>query len=72
MGREKNGAVAKIRQAIIKIIREIPQVRIEYVEIVDAGNLLPARKLRGKLRIAAAIRIGRTRLIDNTALICKD
>lgn len=72
MGRNHRGSIANIRRATMNSLKTIPKVRIEYVEIVDAATLRPARKLGGRLRIAAAIRIGRTRLIDNIALICKD
>lgn len=46
-----------------------PALRTDYLEIVDSKNLKKTgRKLRagpGRLLIAAAVRIGRTRLIDN-------
>lgn len=46
-------------------IRRIPSVKIDYVAVVDAETLLPAKVLRGELRVLAAIRLGKTRLIDN-------
>ncbi len=39
--------------------------RLDYVEIVDAGNLEPVKRLSGKILIAVAAFFGRTRLIDN-------
>ena len=44
---------SKIREAATAILEQEPLVRVEYVEVIDA------------VRIAAAIRIGNTRLIDN-------
>lgn len=39
--------------------------RIDYVEIVDPHTLAPVRIVAGPVRICLAVRIGRTRLIDN-------
>ncbi len=38
---------------------------IDYVELCDARTLRPTRESAGPLRLLAAARIGRTRLIDN-------
>ena len=58
-----------------KIIRELRRViltqrlaKIEYIEIVDAGNLSLRHSIEGKLLIALAVKIGRVRLIDNILL----
>jgi len=47
------------------IIQTEPSVRIDYVEAVDAGNIAKINGLKGQVLVAAAIFIGRTRLIDN-------
>lgn len=39
--------------------------RIDYLEIVDAETLEPVKLLKGKVVIAVAVYIGKTRLIDN-------
>jgi len=44
--------------------------RADCVSIVDSRGLEPARRLRGRLRVLAAVRLGKTRLIDNIPLIC--
>jgi len=44
------------------------EARTDYVAIVDAETLSKPSRLKGKLRILAAIRIGKTRLIDNIPL----
>ncbi len=41
---------------------------IDYVELVDAGNLDEVRRIEGKVLIALAVRFGRTRLIDNVVM----
>jgi len=42
--------------------------RIDYIEIVDAENLEPVKKIQGKVTIALAVFIGKTRLIDNMVI----
>ena len=57
--------VAKVREAAQAILSESPLIRVEYFEIVDPGELQPLDVINGTARIAAAIWIGNTRLIDN-------
>jgi pantoate--beta-alanine ligase len=40
-------------------------IRVEYFEVVDVGELQPVETIAGEVRIAAAIWVGKTRLIDN-------
>ena len=46
-------------------------VEIDYVEIVDSATLKPADTLSGRVLIAAAAFVGKTRLIDNTIVDIK-
>jgi len=39
--------------------------RIDYIEIVDERELLPAERIEGGVLVALAVFIGKTRLIDN-------
>ena len=55
----------KIRQAGIAVLGNEPLVRLEYFEIADPDEMQPLSGISGPVRIAAAIRIGSTRLIDN-------
>ena len=55
----------KIREAAMAILSKEPLVRVEYLEIVDPNEMQPASVVSGSVRIAGAIRIGNTRLIDN-------
>ncbi len=42
-----------------------PLVRLEYLEIVDPGEMQPVSRIQGPVRIALAAWLGSTRLIDN-------
>ena len=66
-GRMRSGErdVAKIREAALTILNGEPRVRLEYLEIVDPLEMQPLSAISGPARIAAAIWIGNTRLIDN-------
>jgi pantoate--beta-alanine ligase len=55
-----------IRSRIRKVISASAKVTsIDYISIVDAEGLQEVRRIKGKLLIAVAIRMGKTRLIDN-------
>jgi pantoate--beta-alanine ligase len=61
-------------QVIIKEIKRKlteEKVKIDYVEIVDAETLEPKKELSGKILLAAAIFVGKTRLIDNSVIEIK-
>jgi pantoate--beta-alanine ligase len=62
---EKDASVVK--EASIWILDAEPKIRAEYFEIVDPVELQPVTEISGPVRIAAAIWIGKTRLIDNVA-----
>ena len=55
----------RIRARIRALIRSEPLARIEYVAICHPTTLQEVREIRGRLLIALAVRIGKTRLIDN-------
>lgn len=55
----------KVRDVILKNMRTEPLARIDYVELVDAKNLEPVKKIEGPILAATAVYIGKTRLIDN-------
>ena len=70
--RKRGARPASVRRAMLAKVRTIPGVRVDYIEIVDPRTLESVRRLSGALRIAAAIRIGKTRLIDNIPVVCDD
>ena len=59
--------VGIVKEASAWILDAEPQIRAEYFEIVDPVELQPVPEITGAVRIAAAIWIGKTRLIDNVA-----
>jgi pantoate--beta-alanine ligase len=63
---EKDVAVIKARA--IAALPQSSMLRLEYLEIVDPATLQPVQAVIGPVRIAAAIWIGRTRLIDNLSV----
>jgi pantoate--beta-alanine ligase len=56
---------ARARDAALMVLGKSPLIRPEYFEIVDPDELQPVATIDGPVRIAAAIWIGTTRLIDN-------
>jgi pantoate--beta-alanine ligase len=54
--------------AAMRVLKRMKSVAIEYVEAVDAETLAPEPSLERPILIAIAVRIGKTRLIDNTVL----
>jgi len=57
--------VSKIRERALAMMAESPLIRVEYFEVVDLDELQPQEVVNGPVRVAAAIWIGSTRLIDN-------
>lgn len=55
----------KIIDSMKKFIRQKKRARVDYVSIVDLDNLEPIKQISGICLIAAAVWIGKTRLIDN-------
>lgn len=48
-----------------QVIAEYPLVKLEYLEFRDDETLAPLKEVKGKILIAVAARVGKTRLIDN-------
>jgi pantoate--beta-alanine ligase len=63
MAGERSGA--KIGAAIRRVWREYPLVREDYVAVVDADTLEPVIRVRKRVLVAVAARVGAARLIDN-------
>ena len=58
-------SAAEVRSAALRVFEEHPEVRVEYLEIVDPDEMQPVEQITGPVRIAGAVWIGKTRLIDN-------
>jgi len=54
-----------IRNEAIRLITKIPGARIDYVEVVDSDSLQAVKNLTCGATLAAAVFLGKTRLIDN-------
>ena len=50
------------------IIEAEPLAQLDYAEVVDADSFAVPNPLEGNLRLLAAVRIGRARLIDNVGV----
>src|SRR6266480_3548450 len=68
MGVGGENSVTKLIGAARNTIASAQGARIDYISIVDAGNLQPLEKLRPNALIVLAVFIGKTRLIDNLRL----
>lgn len=55
----------KIRLEAIEKLRVYPDIKVQYLEIVDEKTLQPVSEISSKVIVAAAIYLGKTRLIDN-------
>jgi pantoate--beta-alanine ligase len=58
-------SAAKVRALMADLITAEPLASLDYAEVVDADTLQEVDPLVGKLRLLAAVRFGRARLIDN-------
>jgi pantoate--beta-alanine ligase len=62
-------SAGKVAQVVENTIQTEPMARIDYVAVVDAETLEPVDKIGDKeTLIAAAVRFGNVRLIDNVVL----
>lgn len=59
---------ARLRDEMVQTVLSTPDVRVDYLEVVDALTLQPIEKIKGKTLLAGAIWLGKTRLIDNILL----
>jgi pantoate--beta-alanine ligase len=56
---------ARLRRIVRAELGKHAEVKAEYVAVVDPATLRPVRRVRGRVLIAVAARVGRARLIDN-------
>ena len=59
---------AAIEQRMRKLLEKSGRIRIEYLAFIDRETLWPVKRLSDRTVIAVAVKLGRTRLIDNLAL----
>ncbi len=65
--RRRSATVRSVVSAVRGVLKATP-LQIQYVAVGDEKTLAPARDLRGRKRLLAAVFLGRTRLIDNLRL----
>jgi pantoate--beta-alanine ligase len=58
----------QVRKAMVEAIESEPLARLDYVSIADARTLDEIHVIDRKALVSLALRIGRTRLIDNAVL----
>ena len=59
---------AEVRELMAAIIEAEPLAQLDYAEVVDADSFTVPDPLVGNLRLLAAVRFGRARLIDNVGV----
>lgn len=57
--------VGQILKTGRRLLEKIPGARVDYLELVDAETLADVKKLDRPMRLATAVFLGKTRLIDN-------
>ena len=66
---ETGGATpAELVRIATQTLSAMPDLSVEYAEVVDAETLAPVESLSRAVLVAVAARVGSTRLIDNTVL----
>src|ERR1044071_957707 len=58
-------AASRLKAELKWLIETRPAARVDYIEFFDARSLEPAASVRRGLRMALAVFVGKTRLIDN-------
>lgn len=58
----------RLREEVITYLTDCGKISIDYVAVVDSETLQPCEVITEKSLLALAVKIGRTRLIDNTLL----
>jgi pantoate--beta-alanine ligase len=61
-------AAARLRRETARMVAAQPEARLDYVEFFDPETLQPVKMAARGTRMALAVFVGRTRLIDNAKL----
>ncbi|MHB0998011.1 MAG: pantoate--beta-alanine ligase [Armatimonadota bacterium] len=61
-------SVDELGRRVVEFISTEPLAQIDYIQIVDANSLQSIDKIDNKALLAMAVKIGKTRLIDNAIL----
>jgi pantoate--beta-alanine ligase len=60
-----------VRRRALAAFEEAPRMHVEYLEIADDEEMQPVEHIAGAVRVAAAVWVGRTRLIDNVRCVAR-
>ena len=60
--------VSRLREVVRKVLETEPMAKIDYVECYSFPELKPEETIQAAALLAIAVKIGRTRLIDNVIL----
>ena len=55
----------KVKSEMLNVFDRGADLRVEYMEVVDAARMQPVNTIVGDVRLAGAVWLGSTRLIDN-------
>jgi len=58
----------KLRSHMTALLLNEPKVRIDYISVADPEDLTEIKKIKGKVLVALAAYVGKTRLIDNMVI----
>jgi len=58
-------SAAEIKQSALAVLSQNPEIRLQYLDLVDPGTFQPVEQINGAARIVAAAWLGEIRLIDN-------
>jgi pantoate--beta-alanine ligase len=58
----------KLKNKMLAFLREVPGIKIDYVEVADQETLEPLSSGKEAMVLLIAVRIGKTRLIDNLVI----
>jgi pantoate--beta-alanine ligase len=67
--RRGESRAAALKQAFLDVVAQAPSASLDYVEIVDDATFSLLENVDTGALMAVAVRIGRTRLIDNERLV---
>jgi pantoate--beta-alanine ligase len=60
--------VSAVERLMRKMIDETPGIEVDYLAVVDPKTFLPPTDFRRDVLLVGAVRVGRTRLIDNVRI----
>jgi pantoate ligase/cytidylate kinase len=68
MARTGTNAPEKLKSRIQAALQEEKGIEVDYIEVVDPETLAPLSSAKESMVLLVAVRLGRTRLIDNLVL----